>query len=77
MPLYEIKHLTPPFCSTQKADLALPITQNPFPYSSPHLVYIFVNIRFTDTTNHDIYIDGKKVRSNSRAELILSCISCE
>lgn len=59
MPLYEIEHIIP-LSSPQKDDLARSITQiHSHLFTTPSL---FVNVRFTDTANHDVYIGGKKVR---------------
>lgn len=65
MPLYEIEHVTP-LSSSQKDALALSVTQiHSHLFTTPSL---FVNVRFTDIRNQDIYIGGKKVgtvQSNS------------
>lgn len=61
MPLYEIEHITP-LSSSQKDALARSITQiHSHLFTTPSL---FVNVRFTDTASHDVYVGGKKVSYN-------------
>ncbi|KAL9075333.1 MAG: hypothetical protein Q9161_001710 [Pseudevernia consocians] len=61
MPLYEIEHIIP-LSSPQKDDLARSITQiHSRLFTTPSL---FVNVRFTDTASHDVYIGGKKRPAN-------------
>ncbi|CAF9908803.1 hypothetical protein IMSHALPRED_007500 [Imshaugia aleurites] len=57
MPLYEIEHITP-LSTHQKDDLARSITRvHSHLFTTPSL---FVNVRFTPTASHDVYIGGKK-----------------
>ncbi|KAF6237260.1 hypothetical protein HO173_004729 [Letharia columbiana] len=61
MPLYEIEHITP-LSSSQKDALARSITQiHSHLFTTPSL---FVNVRFTDTASHDVYVGGKKKSAN-------------
>ena len=68
MPLYEVEHITP-LSVSQKHSLAKDITQiHSQLFTTPSL---FVNVRFTDISRHDVYIGGKKV-SSSISVLLLS-----
>lgn len=58
MPLYEIEHVIQ-LSADQKDELAKAITQiHSHLFTTPSL---FVNVRFTDTSQHDVYVGGKKV----------------
>ncbi|KAL2053987.1 hypothetical protein ABVK25_005916 [Lepraria finkii] len=61
MPLYEVEHFTP-LSVSQKHSLAKDITQiHSQLFTTPSL---FVNVRFTDVSRHDVYIGGKKRQAN-------------
>ncbi|KAL9097024.1 MAG: hypothetical protein Q9165_000988 [Trypethelium subeluteriae] len=61
MPMYEVEHvctLTP----SQKDDLAEAITKiHSEQFTTPR---IFVNVRFTDISEHDMYVAGKRRHNN-------------
>ena len=63
MPLYEIEHISP-LSRSQKDALAASITQiHSHLFTTPSL---FVNVRFTNISNQDVYIGGKKVYTTSQ-----------
>lgn len=58
MPAYEVEHVIP-LTSQQKDEIAQSITATHTSlFTTPSL---FVNVRFTDTSEQDIYVGGKKV----------------
>ena len=58
MPAYEIEHVVS-LTSQQKDEIAQSITATHTSlFTTPSLL---VNVRFTDSSNQDIYIGGKKV----------------
>ena len=58
MPAYEVEHVVP-LDSQQKDEIAQSITAaHTSLFTTPSL---FVNVRFTDTSNQDVYVGGKKV----------------
>ena len=58
MPLYEIEHIIP-LTSDAKAAFAVAINEiHTKLFATPS---IFVNVRFIDSTNNDLFIGGRKV----------------
>jgi phenylpyruvate tautomerase PptA (4-oxalocrotonate tautomerase family) len=61
MPFYEIQHVIP-ITASQKDELAMAITEiHSTTFSTPKL---FVNVCFTDTSEKDTYVAGKRRKAN-------------